>query len=57
MPGRGTYDFVDLFLRLRDTGFNGAAIIEAYKDDYNDVSELKTSAEYLREILYKYDLE
>ena len=57
LPGRGTYDFADLFLRLRDAGFNGAALIEAYKDDYADVSELKISAEYLKEILYKYNLE
>ena len=57
LPGRGAYDFADLFLRLRDAGFNGVALIEAYKDDYTNVSELKTSAEYLKEILYKYNLE
>ncbi|MDD6995230.1 MAG: sugar phosphate isomerase/epimerase [Candidatus Borkfalkiaceae bacterium] len=57
LPGRGAYNFADLFLRLSDAGFNGAALIEAYKDDYVNVAELKTSAEYLQEILYKYNLE
>lgn len=57
LPGRGTYDFTDLFLRLKDVGFNGAAIIEAYKEDFKEVEELKRSAEYLQEIVYKYGLQ
>lgn len=56
LPGRGTYNFEDLFRRLADTGFNGAVMIEAYKDDYENVEELKTAAVYLEEILYKLNL-
>lgn len=53
LPGKGTYNFEELFSRLADTGFDGAVLIEAYKDDYKNISELKDSAEYLNEILYK----
>ena len=56
LPGKGVYDFENLFLRLADTGFDGAILIEAYKDDYKEISELKDSAEYLEEILYKRNL-
>ena len=31
-------------------------MIEAYKDDYEKVEELKTAAVYLEEILYKLNL-
>lgn len=54
LPGKGTYSFEDLFLRLADTGFDGSVQIEAYKNDYEDISELKIAAEYLQEILYKH---
>ena len=53
LPGKGTYDFDSLFSRLADTGFDGAVLIEAYKDDYKEIAELKDSADYLKEILYK----
>ena len=33
--------------------FDGAVLIEAYKDDYKEIAELKDSADYLKEILYK----
>lgn len=56
LPGKGNYDFESLVKRLADTGFNGAILIEAYKDDYDKIEELKTSAEYLEEILYKLNL-
>ena len=29
-----------LFSRLADTGFDGAVLIEAYKDDYKEIAEL-----------------
>ena len=56
LPGKGSYDFESLIKRLADTGFGGALIIEAYKNDYDKIEELKTSAEYLQEILYKFNL-
>lgn len=53
LPGKGVYDFVGLFKRLKDAGFAGPCIIEAYGGDYGGYSELKQSVEYLKEIAYK----
>lgn len=53
LPGRGVFDFDALVKRLQDVGFQGALLIEVYKNDYENVQELKTSCEYLQEILYK----
>ncbi len=40
LPLKGTTDFKDLFSRLKDVGFNGALLLEVYKDDYNNYDEL-----------------
>lgn len=53
LPGMGVTDFSELFLRLKDTGFDGAAIIEAYPSDYGDESELKRSLDHIGEIIDK----
>ena len=53
LPGKGTFNFEELFKRLYDVGFNGNAIIEVYKDDYNEESEITQSINYLNEIKYK----
>lgn len=53
LPGKGSFDFEDLFKRLKGVGFNGDMLIEVYTDDYGDVSEIKTSLDYLRELKYK----
>ncbi|MBQ8429552.1 MAG: sugar phosphate isomerase/epimerase [Clostridia bacterium] len=53
LPGKGVFDFETLIKRLQDVGFDGALLIEAYKDDYCEISELKTSCDFLSEILYK----
>ena len=53
LPGKGKVNFKDLFIRLKDAGFDGNVLIEVYKDDYGEISELKTSLEYLNEIIYK----
>lgn len=53
LPGEGTFDFEELFRRLKDVGFNGDALIEVYKDDYGDVTEIKRSLDKMREIAYK----
>lgn len=53
LPGKGIFDFDTLVKRLKDVGFDGALIIEVYKDDYKNAEELKRSCEFLDEILYK----
>lgn len=53
LPGKGTTDFYELFSKLCDYGFNGAALIECYKNDFNETQELFESLEYLNEIKRK----
>ena len=53
LPGKGAFDFETLVDRLKDVGFDGPLIVEAYKDDYEKEEELKTACEFLNEILYK----
>ena len=53
LPGKGEFDFEDLFKRLNDVNFDGNMLIEVYYEDYNDVSEIKDSLNYLRELNYK----
>lgn len=53
LPGKGVYNFEEIFKRLKGTGFNGPAVIEVYGGDYKDYSEIKQSLEYLKEIAYK----
>ena len=55
LPGKGVFDFDTLIKRLQDVGFQGALLIEVYKNDYGEVEELKTACEYLQEILYKHN--
>ncbi len=53
LPGKGCFDFEELFKRLLDVGFDGALLIEAYEKDYEKTEELKTSLQYLQELVYK----
>ncbi len=53
LPGCGVFDFSELIDRLKDAGFNGPLLIEAYKKDYAQESELKVACEYIDELLYK----
>ncbi|MBE5747459.1 MAG: sugar phosphate isomerase/epimerase [Clostridiales bacterium] len=53
LPGQGVFDFDTLVKRLKDVGFDGALLIEVYKNDYTDVTELKTACDFVDEILYK----
>lgn len=50
LPGRGTFDFTELFKRLADVGFCGAVLIEVYNENYSELSELFDSLAYLSEI-------
>lgn len=53
LPGKGVYDFTEIIKVLTGEGFGGTCLIEAYSDNYGEISELKTSLEYLNEIIYK----
>lgn len=53
LPGQGGFDFETLLRRLKDVGFEGPLLIEAYKDDYKTIEELQISCEFLQEIVYK----
>ncbi len=55
LPGKGNFDFDTLVKRLKDVGFDGALIIEAYTDNYGDEQELLPAIEYLDEKLYKHN--
>ncbi len=50
LPGKGCFDFAELFRRLKDVGFSGAMLIEAYQGDYGELSELKESVEFISEL-------
>lgn len=54
LPGRGVFDFDELFARLRDVGFSGPVLIENYKGDYAELSELRESYEFLAEKAARY---
>lgn len=53
LPGKGNFDFEDLFKRLKGVGFDGAMLIESYYEDYKEISELKDSLDYLRNLKEK----
>ena len=53
LPGKGRTDFFEVFSRLKDAGFDGAAIVEAYTGDYGEYAELKESCDYLDEVIDK----
>lgn len=53
LPGRGVYDFAEIFKMLKDAGFDGNVIIEVYSGDYGKEEELKESFDFLNEIIYK----
>ncbi len=54
LPGRGTFDFDELFSRLRDAGFEGPVILENYGNDYGSFGEVKAACEFLAEKAEKY---
>ncbi len=57
LPGAGTYDFKELFCALLDMNFNGSAVVELYRDDFNDIDELKRSCAYMQHIFDNCTLE
>lgn len=56
LPGKGVFEFGELFARLRDAGFAGTMLIESYAEDYADLQELCESFVFLQETAQKYGL-
>ncbi|MBQ7879361.1 MAG: sugar phosphate isomerase/epimerase [Clostridia bacterium] len=54
LPGKGVFDFETLVKRLKDVGFDGNLLVEVYTGDYGAESQLKSSCDFLNEILDKY---
>lgn len=55
LPGRGAFDFDELFRRLADVGFRGPVLIENYGRDYKELKEIKDSLDFLSERAEKYN--
>ena len=53
LPGKGITDFKEVFSRLRDKGFDGALLLEVYKNDFKDVRELFDSLNYVTDLAKK----
>ena len=53
LPGKGEFNFEELFKRLKGVGFDGDMLIEVYKDDFKNDIEIVESLEYLNELKYK----
>lgn len=53
LPGKGVFDFEDLFKRLKDVDFKGNMLIEVYYEDYKEIAEIKESLYYLRNLKEK----
>ncbi len=54
LPGKGVTDFDDLFNRLAGVGFDGALLLEVYKNDFNEISELFSSLDFVKDLAQKY---
>ncbi len=50
LPGRGAFDFKELFKKLGSINYKGDLITEVYSDCYAHVSEVKAALDYLEEI-------
>lgn len=53
LPGRGVTDFKEVLSRLRDKGFDGALLLEVYKNDFKDFDELFDSLSYVTDLAKK----
>ncbi len=49
LPGNGVTDFEELFCRLSDYNFDGALIIEVYKNDFETIEELLQSYNFIKD--------
>ena len=53
LPGKGIFDYEELFRRLYGMGFDGNMIIEVYKDDFSCDAELTESIDFLNDLKQK----
>ena len=53
VPGRGELDYKLIFNKLMETGFDGDVIIELYRNNYNDISDLVKGCIFLQNLDYK----
>jgi len=53
LPYKGICDFEDLFIRLKDAGYNGAVLLEVYGKDYSSYIELLPIINRLKETMDK----
>ena len=51
--GAGNFDFSGFFAKLDEVGFCGSAVVELYRDNYGDYSELADSVIFLEKMLEK----
>lgn len=49
--GNGDFDFNSLIKKLRSIGYDGALIVELYRDNYGEFTELRDSVDRLAEII------
>lgn len=48
-PGSGVYNFAKLFNELKTHGYNKSAVIELYRNNFNDEKDIKASLKYLKQ--------
>ncbi|MGN1030144.1 MAG: sugar phosphate isomerase/epimerase family protein [Butyricicoccaceae bacterium] len=51
LPGAGTVRFDELFARMNSLGYDGAALIEVYDRDFQELRELSASLAYLNNLI------
>ncbi len=51
LPGKGVFDFAELFAKLGSAGYRGDAIVEVYSENYTDISQLADSIAYVKSCL------
>lgn len=47
LPGCGTFDYRELFAYLRQIGYQGLGVIEVYRHNFEELSELRASEAFL----------
>lgn len=50
-PGKGKFDFKELFRALSGEGYDGPVMVELYSGDYKDYQEVYDSVDYLKNLL------
>lgn len=51
LPGRGTFDFKRLIASLTEFGYNGPLVVEVYRSDFGQPSELMEAYSFVRSLL------